>query len=366
MTERLPDFDVPRPAPGAASACKPGRAVAGLLLTLAAAGSWLAWWEARSVRAAPARAAASAPVTRGIDEELIVKLRRAGAYEEAAALLDGATADTAIPSDKRARWLKLQGDLLAQAGKPGAALASFYRAEREVAAESELGHEIARAVLDTLRRLGHAGAVRDELAERNRKSQGQTANPADPAIARMDGEDFTRSEFEARYEKYMRARIRAASAALPDPQEKERMERELRRQLEAPEERRRFLNQWVQEELLVREARQWKIEQHPDYAETLEGFERQLLVQLLLQTKVDPGEPTEVELRTYSESHRSELGLSTEPGTFSGNDLAAVQAKARERFRGEKSVELSRRYEQDVLRRHKVELFEEALSGASH
>lgn len=333
------------------------RAAVIVLLVACAFGAWMP--------RPPAPGKAEAPVFIGAayDEDLVLRLKKAGAYKEAASLIESVVSRPDLEPVRRARLLKTQAGLYAAGDERGKALLCLYRAEKELGgAEEALGREISAEIISILRAGGDYGAVSDELADRNRKAQGRPQSPSDPVVARVDGAAITRSDLDVIVEERLSARLEELSSDAGSGEEKLKLAEDIRRQYAAPYERMRLLEEHAMREIMLREAEKWKLEEHPEYRKTMKAFREELLRSLLVRTKVLPSEISASDLDNYMEARRTELGLSTEPGRLKPEELEKARPAAEKKYREEKLAERTRAFQEELMKRHQVEIVREAFT----
>jgi len=204
--------------------------------------------------------------------------------------------------------------------------------------------------------------VSDELTRKNRERQGGSGDVKDPNVATVDGLDLKLSDFRTKVESMIQQRIMALKAQGLDESKEQEMAESIRKQYSAPYEQMKFLEQWVSRELLYREALEWKLEQHPEFLDAMDDFKKGFLGQLLMRDKVSVGEVSELDLNNYAETNRAALGLSTEPGHLDPAAIAAAKDKILTAYKKDKSAELQKAFQAEMLKRHKVEINREAFS----
>jgi hypothetical protein len=296
-------------------------------------------------------------------EDLLLKLKKAGAWTEAAKLLDTALAQKDLSNLRLSQLLFQQADLFSNASQYSSALERLYRAEMTLGKEDEdLARKIERAIIDNLRNMGRFDAISDELAAKNRERRDGEATVKDPTVALVDGEALSLSDFRKVVDREIEQRLRQMQAQGQSPKELETARTELQKQYSAPGEQYRLLQQWISTEVLVREAELWKLEQHPEYASAMQQFRRQLLAQLLMEQQLKLEPISDSDLNNYMETHRADIGLSTDGGQLSPEDLANAKPKAEKLYSQIKLQEKQQAFQKDLMSRHKVEVIREAFT----
>lgn len=297
----------------------------------------------------------------GFNEDLLLRLSKAGAWNEASALLNQAIVHPELDAQRRAELLLKDATYQSYGENHEKALAQLYRADM-LNQDDELERKINQKIIDTLRAMGKYDVIGHELSAKNRERKDGDAKHKDPVVATVDGENILLSDLRHQVELEIKRRLQQAQMANPDADQSETMEQELRKQLAAPGEQYRLLQAHVSQKVLEREALAWKLDQHPDFLSQMEDLRSKLLGQLLIQTKVEPGPIADMDLKNYIESHRAELGLSTDAGQLSPADIQKATPQARLAYTEEKRQENQSLFQKSLMDRHKVEIFRDAFT----
>lgn len=320
------------------------------------------WWPLFKNKAQAPKAKTRVAVRQGYDEELVLRLKKAGAYEEAAEVVDSALRQANMDGDRRASLYKLQGDLYREADQFNRALACYYRAESSLEnKESPLAKELSRRVVEILSLKGNRLAVNAELAQRNREKRGEEKAEGDPVLVRIDSQPFALSDFEADLSKYVDGQLQTLLPPDADDEERTRVRRQLEQQWLSPSGKRQYLQQWIQQEVLTREALAWKIDQHPDFEIGMKNFRRSLLQKLYLQKQLAEIPVDESDLKNHVAANRGAFGLSTDPGGLDPQDFARVRPEAEKQYLEMKRSERASALTQDLQQRYSVEVDEAVL-----
>ena len=298
-------------------------------------------------------------------EEVVIKLKNAGAFEEAAQMIDNAIKKSKS-SKTQASLLKQKGDLLVQTDKKGEALQAYYYAEKiNNNQDVNLERNIKKSIIDTLRSMGKYSAVSSEIARTNRERSGQPKIKNDPVVAIIDGIELKMSDFEVHLQKFISNEITRLTYNIKKEEEIKRITEQIRKQYSAPFEKLKYLQQYVTNDILYQDALKWELEKHPKYIDTMEDMRKNLLRQLLIQENVKVDNIDDLDLKNYIETHRTELSLSTDSGTLSPDQIELVRPKAINLYTEDKKKELTQKFQQSLFQRHKVEIKREPfMDGA--
>ena len=325
----------------------------------AAAGAWWPQLQPRTYMVSGIATAASVGLP--FSEELLLRLSKAGAWQEAAKLLDSALINQNLTPQRKAELHLKKGDFLVNAEKFPAALSEFYRADL-LQSDDDFSRKIDQRIIDTLRQMGRYDTIGEELSQKNRarKNGDDTVKPT--VVAKVDGEEILLSDFRKQVDLEIERRLMQAKATEKDPAKLKQLEEQLRQQFSAPGEQWKLLQQYVSQKVLVREAEQWKLEEHPEFKKQMETIRSQLLAQLLMETKVEPQNISDMDVNNYIEANRESLGLSTEPGQLSPQDLQQAMPKAKLAYTELKRQENQAEFQKSLMERHQVEIFREAFT----
>lgn len=296
------------------------------------------------------------------NEDLYLKLKKAGAHGEAARLLSTAIANQGLSSERRAELLKDRGDLHRAADDHQRAIADYYRAEL-LANEEPLKRELAQDIVDTLRFMGRYDALGDELQQRNRNLKQQSSTDTDSTVAVVDGIDLKRSDFLRWVDQVVEHQLESLPEDQRSPSARDEARLKLRQQFRTPQEQQRLLQQWAQGEVLYREALLWKLDERSEYLQRLDQARRSLLTALLIDEKVKRVEVDESDLMNWAKANGDRLGISNDDQSLDESQLRSALPQARVLYVEEKRQRQSQAFQQSLLERHKVKLFPEALGG---
>ncbi len=245
----------PRPTPTPASD-RPTRLL--LLLNLAlvaaiAAASWL-----RPVGAA----GASGPAE--LDREVASKLKAAGAFDEAAALLERHLEAGHESPEARAKIAYSLATTYLERGQAERALRWLY--EAETLGAGELAPEVAQRIVHCLERLGRPHAAQAALGERVTLPGAGVARPeGDVVVAKVGEEEIHASDLD-----------RALDELPP----------ELARAFAEPDRRPELLRRVVAEKLLWRKARKLEYDRDPEVLRRHEALLQQLAIARFVEREV--------------------------------------------------------------------------------
>jgi len=245
--------------------------------------------------------------TRGLSAEqvkdLASKLTQRNLYEQAAAAWQDYLAATGIAGPERARIDFQTGVLLQKAGFYGQAIEHFYRSEA-AAKVSELGPQINTHLKECFENLGEFSALRYELMDRTSVSPSQAAGGK--VVAEIGAEKITESQLDALIEENIENQLAAMKAFMTPEQFNEQKKRALE-QSRSPEAKREFLQGWLAQEILYRQALQEELSDKPEVKRLMHELTRGALSQQLMNEQLASRiHITDTDVQTYYTANKDQ------------------------------------------------------------
>lgn len=286
---------------------------------------WLPWRLSRGAGAAGSGAVAGGGVALGHDEQsaLAQRLERQGLAEQAARAWEQYLAQTPMDAEKAAKLWYRVGTIQQDARRYDEALASYYRSE-SLAKVPVLETEITRRSQECLEALGNYSGLRRNLEERT-SVDAAADQPGDEVLVEIGTWRLTRAEVDRRLEQMLDQQLAGAGAQWSAEQRREQKQAALKRML-TPSGRQQFLQQFVAEELLYREARAQELTADAALREELRQAERSIMANALLRQRLAGLSVSDADARDYYEAHQAE-----EFTTPAGLRLAHIQLPDAER-----------------------------------
>jgi parvulin-like peptidyl-prolyl isomerase len=229
-------------------------------------------------------------------KELAGKLAQRGLYQQAATAWQDYLAVAQLAAPERARIHFQIGGLLEKAGLYADAIEHYYRSE--AAAEvGELGPQINAHVKECFERLGKFSALRYEVMDRT------SVDPTQPAggkvVAEIGAEKITESQLDALIEESIEDQLTPMRAFMTSDQLNEQKKKALE-QLRNPQAKQEFLQNWLAQEILYRQALQDKLSDKPEVQRVVHELTRQALSrQLMNEQLASKIHVTDSDLQTY-------------------------------------------------------------------
>lgn len=236
-------------------------------------------------------------------KQLAAKLGQRGLHLEAADLWREYAASSDLAGAERARALFQAGVSLEKAGQYAQAIEQYYRSEL-AAPLDELAGQINTHVKQCFESLGKFAALRYELIDRT------SLDPAEAAggriVAEIGPEKLTEAELDAMIERNIENQLASVKAFLPPEQVNEQKKR-LLEQSRTPQARQQFLQSWLTQEILYRQALDEGLADKPETKQVLADMTRSVLSQQLMDEKLASQiHLTETDLRTYYSANRDQ------------------------------------------------------------
>ncbi len=253
-----------------------------------------------------------APLSDNIDKtftaeqvkELAAKLAERNLYDRAAKAWQDYLSFAKVPDTERAKTLFQIGTLLEKAGLYPEAIEYYYRSEI-TAKLNELEPQINTHIKDCFERLGKFSALRYELMDRTSfKKSGETGGRV---VAEIDAEKITEADLDALIERTVDNQLAPATAFMTPDQFNEQKKKILE-SFKSPSAKQQFLESWLIQEILYRQALEEKLPEQPQVKTMIEDLSHGALSQQLMNKELaDKINITETDLRTYYEANKDKF-----------------------------------------------------------
>ena len=227
---------------------------------------------------------------------LATRLTQRGLHRQAAAAWQDYLATTVLAESERARTHFHIGDLLEKAGLYAEAIEHFYRSEAAAEVE-ELGPQINAHVKQCFERLGKFSALRYELMDRTSIDQGEPAGGK--IVAEIGAEKITEGRLDALIEESIEDQLEAMRPFMTAEQLDEQ-KKQASTQLRAPQAKQEFLQNWLAQEVLYRQALEEKLAEKPEVKRLVHALTRDTLSRQLMNERLASRvNITDGDLQTY-------------------------------------------------------------------
>lgn len=234
-------------------------------------------------------------------KQLAAKLGQRGLHLEAAGIWRDYAASPDLDSAERAKALFHAGVSLENAGQYAQAIEQYYRSEL-VAPLDELAGQINTHVKQCFESLGKFAALRYELMDRTSLNPAETAGGK--VVAEIGPEKITEAALDAMIERGIENQL-ASVKAFMSPEQAIEQKKRLLEQSRTPQARQQFLQSWLAQEILYRQALDEGLADRPETKQVLADVTRGVLSQQLMDEKLASKiNLTETDLRTYYSANK--------------------------------------------------------------
>lgn len=232
---------------------------------------------------------------------LAAKLAQRTLYEQAAGAWQDYLATADLEDAERARIHFQIGTLLEKAGLYGRAIEHFYRSET-TAELDELDSEINAHVKQCFEKLGKFAALRYELMDRT------SLDSAPPAggkvVAEIGAEKITEARLDALIEESIENQLAPMKAFMTSEQLGEQKKR-LLEQARSPQAKQEFLQSYLAQEILYRQALQEELSEKPEVKRLVDEVTRSVLGRQLMNEQLASRiNITDTDLQMYYTAHK--------------------------------------------------------------
>jgi len=215
-------------------------------------------------------------------KELAVKLAARNLYDRAASVWQEYVGRGGLSSSELAGAYFQIATLLEKDGKYAEAIEYFYRSE-SAAKVSELGDQINSHIRDCFEKLGKFSALRYQLIDRT--SFKKSADSGDTVVAEIGPEKITSADLDAMIEKFIDSQLNPVSAFMTAEQVLSQKKQLLERFMSA-ESRYEFLEMWLGQEILYRQALEEGLSEKGHVKAMIEDVVRGVLSQQMMNEQM--------------------------------------------------------------------------------
>jgi len=229
-------------------------------------------------------------------KDLASKLAQRSLYQQAAATWRDYLAAAKLTDTEQARIHFQIGTLLEKAGLYADAVEQYYRSEAAAGLE-ELRTQINAHVKDCFERLGEFSALRYEVMDRTSFHPSEAAGAK--IVAEIGAEKITEAQLDTRIEESIENQLAPMKAFLTPEQLNEQKKRALE-QFRNPKSKQEFLQSWLAEEILYRQALQDELSEKPEVKRLVHELMRGALSRQLMSEQIaSKVNITDTDLQTY-------------------------------------------------------------------
>jgi peptidyl-prolyl cis-trans isomerase C len=228
--------------------------------------------------------------------DLASKLAQRNLYQQAATAWQDYLASAKPTGPEQARIQFQIGTLLEKGGLYADAIERYYRSEA-AGAVKELQSDLNAHIKECFEKLGKFSALRYEVMDRTSLKSSQPAGGK--VVAEIGAEKITEAQLDAKIEENIENQLEPMKAFMTPEQLNEQKKRALE-QSRNPQTKQQFLESWLAQEILYRQALQDKLSDKPEVQRVVHDLTRQALSQQLMNEQLASKiHLTDSDLQTY-------------------------------------------------------------------
>ena len=303
--------------------------------------------------------------------ELALKLEKQDLKKQAVEAWKEYLSAASPDSDETARiWYRI-GNIFQSKGDYDEALNAFYRSE-SFSTPDDIKSEISRKIQECLESAGRFAALRYELGNRvggNMKTGGDEnalSDRGEEVVAEIGTYKITRSDLDKKIENLIDSRIRGVSRYLSEEQVNREKEN-LLKQYSSEKGRRLFLEQFIIEELLYREALGTGLPEETSVKDSLRDMERSLLASRLLEKKyTDEIRMTARDVKDYYEANKDRYIKKDEDGKENQIEFDEIKDRVAFDLMSEKEKDIQNRLFSQLKEKYDVVIHNSLFQAEDH
>jgi len=298
-------------------------------------------------------------------KQLALKLARRNLYGRAAKVWQDYLATANLGDIDRAKALFQVGTLLEKAGHLEEAIEYYYRSE-SVAKLDELAGQINTHIKDCFEKLGKFSALRYELMDRTSLEDSPQAGAK--VVAEIGPEKITEADLDAIIENNIDNQLSPMAAFMTAEQLSEQKKKMLR-QFGTSQAKSRFLQSWLAQEILYRQALKEGLSEEEQVKKLLDDLARGVLSQEMMSRELAAKiSITETDLQTYYTANKDkyiepaneEEGTSQRQKTFD-----EVRQQVMSELLDQKRRDVQQEYIKRIMDQYNVIIHTSALTPSS-
>lgn len=237
-------------------------------------------------------------------KQLASKLAQRNLYNQAASTWQDYIAGAELTKTERAKALFQIGMALEKAGRYAEAIEYFYRSETAEKLD-DLAPQINEHIKDCFEKLGKFSALRYELMDRTSINEAKQAGSE--IVAEIGAEKITKADLDAQIENALDNQLSSVAAFMSTEQLNEQKKKMLE-QYQSPQAKQQFLQSWLAQEILYREALETQLTEKSEVKKLLNELAKGLLSQQLMNEQLASKiNITETDLETYYTANKDKF-----------------------------------------------------------
>ena len=297
-------------------------------------------------------------------KELATKLAQRNLHTRAANVWIEYLSNTTLPDTERAKGLFQVATLYEQADMYAEAIEYFYRSEI-TSKVTELEPQINTHIKNCFEKLGKFSALRYELMDRT--SFQKQENAGSEVVAEIGPEKITQADLDAIIEQTIDNQLSPLSSFMTNEQVNEQKKQMLERYKD-PSAKTQFLQSWLAQEVLYRNALEDKLINEPQVQKQIEQVTREVLSSELMNRQIaDKVNVTETDLQTYYQVNKDnyiESANEDDPNSVPRQkDFNEVRDQVTSELIGKKSQDVQQQYLKQLMDKYNIIIHTSVLTG---
>jgi uncharacterized coiled-coil DUF342 family protein len=234
-------------------------------------------------------------------KDLASKLTSRNLYTRAAEIWQEYLSNAKLSNTDRATGLFQVASMYEKANMYDEAIEYFYRSEM-TSKVPDLESQINSHIKDCFEKLGKFSALRYELMDRTSLNNQEKAGSE--VVAEIGPEKITQSDLDGLIEQSIEIQLAPLKSFMTTDQQNEQ-KKKLLEQYKTPAEKSKFLQNWLAQEILYRDALEQNLPDKPEVKKELDEVSRQVLSQQLMNNELaDKINVTQTDLETYYQANK--------------------------------------------------------------
>jgi parvulin-like peptidyl-prolyl isomerase len=237
-------------------------------------------------------------------KQLASKLAQRNLYARAAEVWQDYLSRAELTDDERARTMFQIATLLEKASLYDRAIEFYYRSET-VANPDELRPQINAHIKECFEKLGKFSALRYEMMDRTGLERAPAAGAK--IVAEIGPQKITEADLDAMIEGNIENQLEPMAAFMTTDQLNEQKKR-LLEQYKSPQAKQQFLQGWLAQEVLYRQALQEELTEKPEAKKLIDELTRTALSRLVMNKELASKiNITETDIQTYYKANKDKF-----------------------------------------------------------
>jgi len=248
---------------------------------------------------------------------------------------------TPLPEKEAKLWYRV--GMISQKGRLYQDAIAYYAKSQAIQKVDSIENEIARRTQECLEQLGHFAAIRRDVQNRT-DIQTDHNNSSGKVLAEIGPWKITKKDWEASIEN----ELDESMSNLP-PAEAIQRKKQLMKMFSKGENFLNYFQQFIFQELLMREAREQKLADSKEFQRKCQSIEKQFLTSMVMEKAVGTPESSEAEAQLYYNNHKAEFKKDEKQQPFN-----EVQQQITSKLSAQKRQDAQQKYFKSLIDKYDV------------